>query len=169
MELIDFLEFEPFIQLRQRMGAELLGEFELIDPAIHLTYDERELLRNNISVEAKSVSALPDNTLQYKNARVIVLGETLYHPANCEVITRVLERAERLLTINSGALDLADRKPCGHCLQRLQIAGFERARQRQRHQAMSNQELVFSVEEFYRRFPAYPVKVERPWAMVLGL
>ena len=49
MELIDFLEFEPFNQMRERMGTDQLGQFELFDPERHLTGDERsELARQGM-------------------------------------------------------------------------------------------------------------------------
>ena len=48
MKITDFFQDEGFNRLRERMGTDALGNFELFDPARQLTYAEREALDNGM-------------------------------------------------------------------------------------------------------------------------
>ena len=81
MQFPDFLEFEPFNQLRAQMGAEALGEFEFFDPQKHISAEEKQQLLRGLEITSAQVLKLIDNTLAYKNSRVLV---SLWEPANLE-------------------------------------------------------------------------------------
>lgn len=85
MKLPDFIEFEPFNQLRRDMGAESLGHFEFFDPNQHLTADERKSLELGIDMSIHKIRVLQDNTLAFKNSRIIVYCST-YSPEGLNVI-----------------------------------------------------------------------------------
>ena len=72
MNLIDFTEFEPFNSLRERIGTDKLGYFELFDPSIHLTGAERSQLDSPGVLQAvDAIKVLPDSTLAFKNSRAL--------------------------------------------------------------------------------------------------
>ena len=76
MNLIDFTEFEPFNSLRERIGTDKLGYFELFDPSIHpsihLTGAERSQLDSPGVLQAvDAIKVLPDSTLALKNSRAL--------------------------------------------------------------------------------------------------
>lgn len=74
MELTNFLEFEPFNQMRECMGTDQLGQFELFDPDRHLTGEERSVLaRHGLLLPRSSLGRLLDYCLCYKNSRWLSL------------------------------------------------------------------------------------------------
>ena len=97
MELIDFEAFAPFQCLRKKMNAKRAGRFELFDEKNHLTMHEKEsLVCGGLEVPPRRLRILNDQTLAYKNSRVLVViihgedeiaGETEFHLANCEQIS----------------------------------------------------------------------------------
>ncbi len=73
MELLDFTEFEPFNSLREKIGTDQLGYFELFDPAVHLTGSERSGLETSGLLRPfPAIKILPDNTLAIKTSRVLI-------------------------------------------------------------------------------------------------
>lgn len=72
MKLPDLTAFEPLNELRRLMGAEL-GEFVPAKNSPTLTADEIDrLARSGIEIPLDQVRVLPDGTLAYKNARVVL-------------------------------------------------------------------------------------------------
>lgn len=166
MELPDFLEFGPFNLLRQKMGANALGDFVFFDPQRHLTGQELLQLKSDGGIEI-SVAALrvhEDFTLIYKNARVLVAlsepesqastASKLYHLADCSQVAlwrnRLAHLPLRVATREmSGAV-------CTECLQRLRYEGFDRGRSR--HQPYNERVREgFDLQLYYQRYPCYPV------------
>ena len=104
MELMDFTEFEPFNDLRRKMGTDRLGYFELFDPAIHLTGSERSELENvGRLVKPNELRILPDKTLAIKNSRVLAYNPDeswyrnhrqypTYHVAFCSQLEELIKQ-----------------------------------------------------------------------------
>lgn len=185
MELIDFIEFEPFNELRQKMGTDRLGYFELFDPAIHLTGSERSELENNgLLLTLEQVKVLPDKTLAIKNSRVLAYAPDenfyrsrreypTYHVAYCEALEECRQQSPereflittriaddyRLLKIRpSGDVNVVDHGfvVCKHCLHRLRYKNYDEFRNRRR--GYSQKVLgEFNLQEFYRHYQQYPL------------
>ncbi len=185
MELLDFTEFTPFNKLREKMGTEKLGFFELFDPAIHLTGAERSELENpGKLLKPEQVKILPDKTLSVKNSRVLAYMPDenyyrnrreypTYHLAHCEEFEsfrRELPEQELLVTTRMALdYDLVKMRPggdvsvvshgfvvCKHCLHTLRYKDFDAYRNRKR--GYSQRVLGdFRLEEFYRLYQQYPL------------
>lgn len=170
MKLPDFLAFEPFNTLRERMGAQELGQFEFFDPRLHLTADERDTLAEGLTVTWQALRCLHDYTLAFKNSRVLLWREAPgeggaapeYHLAYCRRL-QALRRADA-----DGRVRVATQLPppdpwpwrvCRECLQQLQFRGFDAARAR--HRDYSDRVLEeFSLDDFWRNYPPYPVRAD---------
>lgn len=166
MQLPDFLEFEPFNRLRAKMGAENLGEFDFFDPVHHLCSEELEQLqRDAITIDVASVRVLADQTLAYKNARVVLYfsnqgsSTDVYHLADC-----VQVKQYRQSSINRGDITYCEsgalpqfRNICTECLQKIHYRNYDA--QRNRHRDYS-QRIVdsFSLREYFTEFPSYPLR-----------
>src|SRR5437870_1810700 len=73
MKLPDFLNFDPFNQLRSAMIADALSDFNFTSKSNALTYEELERLANaGIEIDLKEVRVLSDGTLAYKDSRVLL-------------------------------------------------------------------------------------------------
>ncbi len=185
MELLDFTEFEPFNDLRARMGTEKLGYFELFDPAIHLTGSERSELESvGILLRPSQIKVLPDKTLAIKNSRVLAYNPDenwyrshreypTFHVALCsqlEEIRQQLPDSELLVTTRlSDDYDLVKLRPggavsvvshgfvvCKHCLHTLRYKDYDEYRNRRR--GYSQRVLSeFNLQEFYRFYRQYPL------------
>lgn len=167
MKLPDFLDFEPFNQLRATMGADRLGAFEFFDPQLHLTAAEREALAAGLTLGWSALRCLHDYTLAYKNSRVLVWGRDPgqswaapgYHLAYCRVLRELRRLQPELLLGVATGLPEPDPWPwrvCPECLQQLQFRGFDAARTR--HRDYSDRVLeAFDLEDFFRDYPVYPV------------
>ena len=185
MELLDFTEFEAFNQLREKMGADKLGYFELFDPAVHLTGNERSELENTgLLLRLDQLRVLPDQTLAIKNSRVLMYNPDenwyrqrreypTYHVARCSLLeetgkeqpgleylvtTRQSDDYD-LLKIRSGgdvSVSVHGFVVCKHCLHRLRYKDFDEFRNRKR--GYSQKVLSeFSLKEFYRLYQQYPL------------
>lgn len=159
MRLPDFGEFEPFQQLREKMGAERLGHFEFFDPKCHLTADERlMLLRRGILLPQTALRKLYDHTIAYKNARVLVWPEsdaltTVFHLGWCDQFP-----AQETLRVGVQVGKIGPALVCEACLDQLQYEGHNS--NRHRHQAYYEKvRSEFDVKAFFKRFPHYPLKV----------
>jgi len=178
MKLPDFRYFDPFNNLREKMGADQLGRFSLFDHRIHLAGWEREALDNGgLSVSLSQVRGLEDKTLAHKNSRVLVFlssGEVnTYHLAECAALheARVsleldhCKVATALVDVDSTEVDSTNAEEnlegkdfcvCGDCLQTLGYEGFDR--QRNRRRAYSEQvQSSFSLVGFFKQYPVYPL------------
>lgn len=159
MELPDFLEFEPFNTLRERMGADTLGYFEVFDPTRHLTGEERAQLRSDgVRVTRSQVQFLGDHTLAYKNSRVGLLVNGVLHVTRCAHLD---DFAEGLVVSAQLAADNATGgsepvKACEHCLHQLRFAGIDLDKERKVHH---NRKVLneFQLEHFFEVYPDYPL------------
>lgn len=154
MELVDFLTFEPFNQMRAAMGTDQLGYFELFDPAIHLTGEERSALeRQGLSLSTRQVGRLLDHTLCYKNSRVVLAGQGCYHLSHCDALQPGDE-----VTIATSLHPLGTLKSvCSACLQLLGYRGYDQ--QKARKEGYNARVLAdFSLQEFWHEYPPYPIK-----------
>ncbi len=185
MELTDFTEFEPFNALRRQMGAEKLGFFELFDPAIHLTGEERSELENaGRLLPLEKVEVLGDKTLAIKNSRVLMYipdeswhrshrAYPSFHVALCEtleqcrqedpkreylVTTRIADDYQLLKIRPSGEVSVSEHGfvICKHCLHRLRYKNYDEYRNRRRGHS---QKILsdFSLAEFFRLYKQYPL------------
>ena len=170
MKLPDFLGFEPFNTLRERMGAEQLGAFEFFDPRLHLTAAERSELADGLTVGWSQLRCMHDYTLAYKNSRILLWFEDVpgrttdssvpcYHLAYCRGL-QMLRRQEPDQRVHIGTqLPAPDPWPwrvCPRCLQQLEFRGFDAARGRHRDYSERILE-TFQLSDFFRQYPAYPL------------
>lgn len=185
MELIDFAKFEPFNSLRERMGTDKLGYFELFDPAIHLTGAERSQLESpGMLQRADTMKVLPDSTLALKNSRVLayIPNENWYrqrreypsfHLAWCAdleairqehpdeefmLTTRLSDDYELMKLRGEGEITVADHGfvVCKQCLHKLRYKDFDLYRNRKR--GYSQKVLSdFRLQEFYKIYQQYPL------------
>lgn len=168
MLLPDFLAFDAFNDARARMGAERLGAFEFFDPRLHLTAAERNQLVHGLDVSWSALRCLHDYTLAYKNSRILLWlggdGESasVYHLAYCRTLQNLRRRNTREILHLATSLPAPEpwpRQVCPQCLQQLQYQGYDAARTRHRH--YSDRVLEdFDLEEFFRRYPVYPLSSE---------
>ena len=157
MQLQDFLEFEPFNQLRAAMGTDQLGYFELFDPNIHLTGEERSQLdRQGLTLARQQVGRLLDHTLCYKNSRVVLVGQGCYHLSHCEAL-----QADHEVTIATSMQPLSPvLSVCPACLQLLGYQGYDA--QKARKEGYNARVLAdFALPQFWQEYPPYPIKRDR--------
>ncbi|MBU2711424.1 hypothetical protein [Zooshikella harenae] len=162
MKLINFLTFEPFNQLREKIGTKKLGYFELFNPEKHLTGNERiTLSEDRLTIDSQHLRKLCDQTIAYKNSRIIVAGtDQTLHISGCEVIERVCKQSESLvISANENLLNTAEFKCfsiCNLCLQKIRYKGFD---QRIKRRAGYNQliQSQFSLSAFFLAYPPYPL------------
>ena len=185
MNLIDFTEFEPFNCLRERIGTDKLGYFELFDPAFHLTGAERSQLDSPGVLQAvDAIKVLPDSTLALKNSRVLayIPNESWYRQrrecpsyrlawcAELESIRQEHLNEELVLTTRlSGDYELMKLRGegeltlvnhgfvvCKQCLHKLRYKDFDLYRNRKR--GYSQKVLSdFRLQEFYKIYQQYPL------------
>src|SRR5690554_605956 len=90
MKLLDFLEFEQFNQMRKQMNTTVLGEFELFDPSKQLTWSEREALeQKGLVIQGADLRPLRDKTLAFKNSRVWLKHDQVFHLGYCPQIQQL--------------------------------------------------------------------------------
>lgn len=185
MELQDFTEFEAFNTLRKKMGTDRLGYFELFDPAIHLTGQERSQLESpGLLMKPEAMKVLPDKTLAIKNSRVLAFVPSenwfrdrreypAYHVAMCSeleelkrehpeqevmVTTRLSDDYELMKLRSGGDMELVNHGfvVCKNCLHTLRYKDFDLYRNRKR--GYSQKVLSnFNLRDFYRLYQQYPL------------
>lgn len=157
MKLPDFLQDEAFNRLRQHMGATELGQFELFDPSRQLTWSEREALAGpGLNVAGNDLRVLKDKTLAYKNSRVWVEQEGVYHLAYCQPMQSLRHHGPQLHTGTSEWPASKEGGVCLECLALLQYQGID-ARRLRRTEFVEQMREHFSLEEFCREYPFYPI------------
>lgn len=156
IELPDFLDFEPFNNLRREMQATELGFFEIFNPLHHLTGIERsDLEREGVTLSRQQLTYLLDFTLVYKNSRVIVADNKRYHVAYCSDFP-----VQETLVVSTSIVDAEAANVCEHCLARLHYKGYEPLKARK--EAYSLQVLeAFTLSQFWAQFPVYPISEKR--------
>jgi len=185
MELLDFTEFEAFNSLREKMGTEKLGYFELFDPEVHLTGQERSELGNNgMLLKLDELKVLPDKTLSIKNSRVLTYTPDenwyrtrreypTYHLAFCSVLeemkkelpeqewlatTKIADDYNLLKIRSGGDISVAEHGfvVCKQCLHTLRYKNYDEYRNRRR--GYSQKVLSeFSLQEFFKLYQQYPL------------
>lgn len=157
MKLTDFLQDEHFNRLRQHMGAEKTGNFELFDPDKQLTYAEREALEaGTINVSSSLLRVLKDKTLAYKNSRVWLTDGNDFHLAYCQRVQALRHRADHI-DVGSGEAPVGkDKGVCLECLSVLQYQGVD-ARRLRRAEFSEQIREQFSLTDFKREYPFYPI------------
>ncbi len=170
MKLPDFLEFEPFNDIRQRMDAQTLGDFVFFDPRRNLTGLERSsLAREGLAIDDQDLRVGEDFTLIYKDSRVVMfcsepqlLTDRYYHLAGCELVEQLrqtdLSQSAWQLRTTEPASSARQYQVCSGCLQRLRYQDYDQYRHR--HRSYSERVLEsFSLDEFFSQYPMYPVSV----------
>lgn len=164
MQLPNFLDFEAFNQLREKMGAEALGHFDFFDPNLHLSTEERERLQTGLLISIDQIAELADRTLGFKNGRVLVsvvqptaLQDWVFHLAACAQLQAL--RGEVRATMAEPHHPGGQFQVCGQCLQVLSYKGFDALRNRHRHYSLCLQE-EFNLPEFFQAFPPYPLSAK---------
>ena len=85
---IDFNQDEQFNYLRQLMGAEKLGSFELFDPQLHMSWQDRQLLSKQwLGINGNKLHSVND-LLFYKNSPVIAKVDHILHFALCDELKK---------------------------------------------------------------------------------
>lgn len=162
MKLPDFLEFEPFNTLRERMGAEKLGYFEVFDPKQHLTGEERaELRTRGVAVQRSQVQYLGDHTLAYKNSRIGLVHEETLHVTRCHLLDdfqsgQVVSSGAAIASRSDAATSTQAVMACRHCLHQMRFAGIDLGKERKLHH---NERMIkqFTLRQFFVAYPDYPL------------
>ena len=157
MNLTNFLNFEPFNEMRARMGTDQLGQFELFDPEVHLTGDERSALaRQGMTIDRQRIGRLLDLTLNYKNTRIVLVESNRLHVALCPQLPDDNE-----VTIAT-SLRPFQQPPriCPACLQHLTFKGYDETKARKERYNASVLDR-FSLDEFWKEYPPYPLNRDR--------
>ena len=157
MKLPDFLQDEQLNQLRDRMGAETYGSFELFDPVRQLTWTERETLAaGGLAIAGNDLRVLKDKTLAYKNSRVWIEQDAVYHLAYCPLVQSQRHHKPRLQA-GTGAWRLnKEGGVCLECLALLQYQGID-VRRLRRTEFTDQIRQQFSLTDFTRVYPFYPI------------
>ena len=158
MHLLNFLDDEDFNRLRHLMGADTLGTFELFDPNVQLSYAEREALASiGIHIEANHVKVLRDKTIALKNSRVWLKQHQTFHVAHCAHVQSLrLKFAMVELGTYQWLEEKTEHQICLECLALLQYQGAD-ARRIRRPEFAEQLIQQFSLPEFFKQFPAYPL------------
>lgn len=179
MQLPDFDQFEPLLELRRQMDAKKLGHFELFDPALHLTGEERSRLENQgMATTLGQLRALPDMTLAVKNGRVVVFEQQHekgkkqhFHVALCPRLEALAESspqqspqpsliATTCLHSPFPVLNHQKRRSlsvCPDCLALLGYKGFSLTRNRR---IRYSEQLLryFELTDFFKVYTLYPIR-----------
>jgi hypothetical protein len=160
----NFLEFEAFNHLREKMGATSLGQFEFFNPKVHLSADEREQLQAGLMVAIDHIKVLVDRTLAFKNGRVLIsiqqpiaLEDWVFHPAACQQLQALA--GEVRASTSQPLHPTGHFQVCADCLQLLRYKGFDAMRNRHRHYSQRLHD-EFKLEEFHLDFPPYPLSAK---------
>lgn len=167
------------------MGTDKLGYFELFDPGVHLTGNERSELENGgVLRKLQEIRVLPDKTLALKNSRVLAYlpdeswyrsrrEYPTYHVALCSVLeqsrnehpdreylatTRLADDYNLLKIRPGGDVSVVEHGfvVCKQCLHALRYKNYDEYRNRRR--GYSQKVLSdFNLKEFYRRYQQYPL------------
>ena len=156
MKLKPLDQFPGLTELRGAMGADQLGTFDLFDPRVHITYQERDDLTQGVmSLPTEQLRVLKDRTLAFKNTRLWLSweGENLFHLATCEQVQK--QRLHKQTFVVGNITPPSSKKVCLHCLQLLKFDGLD-ARRGRRLDSDQLQE-AFSLQAFKTQYPFYPI------------
>lgn len=132
MKLMDFTQDDNLNQLRKIMGAEQLGQFELFDPELHLTWqDKQNLAKDWININANRLHAGYEKALFFKNSPVVAKVGTALHFALCDDLKKQISQgllADVPVTTGTDKLNMAG--TCPYCLHAISYEGFDVYRHR---------------------------------------
>ena len=132
MKLIDFKQVEPLDYLREKMGMEDYGKFELFDPNRHLSWQERQRLGLEWhEVSSASLHAYSDKTLAYKNSHIFCLHNEEIHFALCDKIKKNMQQGKMpSVNVTLKSELLSGHNVCQYCLHAVSYQGFDVYRHR---------------------------------------
>ncbi|MGR6873400.1 hypothetical protein ACU6U9_14080 [Pseudomonas sp. HK3] len=149
MNLFDFKNDESLNKLRELIGTEQLGTFELFDPKRHLSWQDRQLLAKQwVDVEGNILRSGDDNILYFKNSPVVVKVDDVFHFALCDDIKKRIGQGQ-LPNINATTCNdlMANATNCSYCLHAVSYEGFDAYRHR--HQQYNEKILKsFNLNQF---------------------
>tara|TARA_B110000881_G_scaffold175083_1_gene159707 strand:- start:15 stop:497 length:483 start_codon:yes stop_codon:yes gene_type:complete len=151
MKLPDFIEFEPFNNLREQMGAQLWALEQEFDEKLHISLYEKALLATDyMAVNLEQLSRDVDYRLRYKNANVVLLDEGVFHLAACH---HVLNK-EGLLKVG---WEINKELVCMDCLHQMNFDGVNLQKSRRQ---IHNQTVFdnFNLQKYWEVYPNYPLK-----------
>jgi len=181
MKLPDFSTFLPFNNLRAKMGADRLGEFDLtLNWEIISMEEVAQLQEEGIDVEAKDIRFLNDGTIAYKNRRVLLYirdwkldndrnSLPRFHIVGCSTLEQMIRhnrfqryvvatRTDGIFKINlinssTGSVLKKDQEldVCKNCLWKLNYNNYKGDR--------VTAFKTFALEEFFVRFACSPITV----------
>lgn len=157
MKLLDFLEFEQFNQMRKQMNTTALGEFELFDPSKQLTWSEREALeQKGLVIQGADLRPLRDKTLAFKNSRVWLKHDRVFHLGYCPQIQQLRLKKANIKVGTYLWQTSKENEVCLDCLAHIQYQGIDHRRLR-RPEFIEQIQEQFSLEEFNQEYPPYPI------------
>lgn len=174
MKLPDFNQDKNLLDLRRRMDARRPGHFVLFDAGRHLTGQERATLENRgIITSYEQLRVLPDRTLAIKNGRILVYtvqedaspGRKYFHLAACEHLQAMYQEKLVATTCQHSPFPLPDSasyrslRVCPACLHLLAYRGFSLTRNR-RLRYSEHLRRHFRLQDFFKVYPLYPVRIE---------
>ncbi len=143
MKLMDFKQDEKFNQLRSKMGTDELGNFELFNPDIHLSWQERKVLSKEwIDISSGMLHGYMDQTLAYKNSHVFNITDDKFHFSLCDKLKKRMSQGRLVdtqVTLNQELLK--GKGVCEYCLHAVSYQGFDAYRHR--HQEY-NQKIILN-------------------------
>jgi hypothetical protein len=139
MKLVDFKQDKTLDSLRDKMGTDSYGLFELFDPTRHLSWQERQNLHKDWQqIPSSSLRSQSDKTLVYKNTHIFCEHDQKVHFAHCDNLKKNIQQG-KIPSINITLNDsfLKNERVCHYCLHAIAYQGFDVYRQR--HQAYNQQ------------------------------
>lgn len=132
MKLFDFTSDEKLNQLRQLMGAEQLGRFELFNPDLHLSWQERQLLAKQwVEIESNIFHTGAENLLYFKNSPVVIRLENTFHFSLCDDIKKRISQGKTTGVDATTCVALMDgASNCAYCLHAVSYEGYDAYRHR---------------------------------------
>ena len=132
MNLVDFTLDEPLNLLREKMGAVQLGRFELFNPELHLSWEQRQLLAKQwVNIEGNILHAGAENLLYFKNSPVITKVDGIFHFALCDDIKKKISQGQLIKTEATTSIELLNNaQNCTYCLHAVSYEGYDAYRHR---------------------------------------
>lgn len=152
MELIDFKEDEILNRLREKIGTNEFGHFELFDPDRHASWQEKQKLMQSLFQADGQHLKEAQSQLLYKNVKVIALYDHVFHFSYCDLLKKVSGKGQlSKIHVTASQKNLSGQGPCQYCLHNLDYQGFDVYRHR--HQAHNEKVLKeFDVAAFLERY-----------------
>ncbi|BCE00649.1 hypothetical protein [Marinicellulosiphila megalodicopiae] len=151
MKLPDFESFEPFNDLREKMGAELWTMEESFDERLHISLYEKSVLDTDyLLLNMNQLARDADYRLRFKNANVVLLEDSIFHLAACSIVAK--KEGEQKL---SWKID--NQKVCIDCLHQMNYEGvnLHKTRRQIHNEKISTQ---FNLEQYWKKNPNFPLK-----------